>query len=321
MSGYVQSGSAVNFTPSPGGSVTLTGVTAGNYILTYLAARVNGGTIGSPVVNDTQSNSYSEVGRPIYYSNVGSSLHIAKIGSSGTLTVTVSGYNGLGQGGASFIVAEYSATKLFALNNIDLGGYTGSHVVSVTFAGSPDGQQVKNSMSLTTGDNKYNQVCGVVVLDQFTDIKPIVFAYENIGGGSVPTWSSTSNIRTFTNESPGGQTGTAVLIDNQFSYDNLVLSGTPGAGSIGTAYSFTFTAIGGATPYTFALGGSLPPGLSLNTSTGTISGTPTTAGTYSFGVVLTDSSGPPALSSSICTSITIGCPSASSSNYAYYARS
>jgi Putative Ig domain len=44
----------------------------------------------------------------------------------------------------------------------------------------------------------------------------------------------------------------------------------------GVAYSTTLVASGGTTPYTWAiLSGSLPPGLSLNASTGVISGTPT----------------------------------------------
>jgi len=53
---------------------------------------------------------------------------------------------------------------------------------------------------------------------------------------------------------------------------------------------------GGTSPYTFAvyedasaLNGPLPPGLSLNSSTGEISGTPTTPGVYWFKVRVTDS--------------------------------
>jgi hypothetical protein len=43
--------------------------------------------------------------------------------------------------------------------------------------------------------------------------------------------------------------------------------------------------------YTIASGGSLPAGLSINSSTGAITGTPTTAATYNFTVVVTDSVG------------------------------
>ncbi len=60
--------------------------------------------------------------------------------------------------------------------------------------------------------------------------------------------------------------------------------------SVGQAFSTKLTAQGGNPPYTFALaGGQLPPGLSVNTAAGTLAGTPTTAGTYSFTLSVTDS--------------------------------
>jgi hypothetical protein len=54
------------------------------------------------------------------------------------------------------------------------------------------------------------------------------------------------------------------------------------SGTVGTAYSLTLVATSGTTPYTWSFSsGILPPGLSL-TSGGVLSGTPTTANTYSF---------------------------------------
>ncbi|MGI8751555.1 MAG: Ig-like domain repeat protein [Acidimicrobiales bacterium] len=59
----------------------------------------------------------------------------------------------------------------------------------------------------------------------------------------------------------------------------------PATATVGAPYSYTYTA---ATPTgepaaTFAVsGGTLPPGLTLNPTTGVISGIPTTAGTYTF---------------------------------------
>jgi hypothetical protein len=62
------------------------------------------------------------------------------------------------------------------------------------------------------------------------------------------------------------------------------------SGTVGKAYSFTLTATG-AMPITWSIIGSLPPGLALNSNTGLIYGTPTTANTYSFTVRATNSAG------------------------------
>ena len=69
----------------------------------------------------------------------------------------------------------------------------------------------------------------------------------------------------------------------------------PGAksGTVGTAISsFTLSATGGTAPYTWTATG-LPPGVSVSSS-GTVSGTPTTAGTYNVTVTATAASGAPA---------------------------
>ncbi len=61
-------------------------------------------------------------------------------------------------------------------------------------------------------------------------------------------------------------------------------------GTQGTAYSATLTASGGTTPYSWSVSaGALPGGLSLTASSGSISGTPTAAGTFSFTTKVTDS--------------------------------
>ena len=67
------------------------------------------------------------------------------------------------------------------------------------------------------------------------------------------------------------------------------------SGLLNAAYSTTMRAAGGSGALTWSLTtGSLPPGLTLNSTTGVISGTPTAAGTTTFSVTVTDSASPPA---------------------------
>lgn len=85
-----------------------------------------------------------------------------------------------------------------------------------------------------------------------------------------------------------------------------ITCGSPPTGVIGSPYAHTFPVTGGVSPFTFAItAGSLPPGLTLNTSSGAVTGTPTTAGTYPITVQVTDSESP-AITASVNCSITIG---------------
>ena len=64
--------------------------------------------------------------------------------------------------------------------------------------------------------------------------------------------------------------------------------------AVSEAYTATLTASGGTNPYKWQVtSGTLPPGLSLPTDTGEISGTPSSAGTFSFTIQVQDSTSPP----------------------------
>jgi hypothetical protein len=81
---------------------------------------------------------------------------------------------------------------------------------------------------------------------------------------------------------------------NQFSL--LVVNGLTigtqslAAGMVGSAYSATVSATGGIAPYTFS-STTLPAGLSISSTSGTIGGTPTVSGTQSVTINVKDSSG------------------------------
>ena len=64
-------------------------------------------------------------------------------------------------------------------------------------------------------------------------------------------------------------------------------------GTNGVAYSDTVQAVGGTVPYAWSISGnSLPLGLTLNQTTGEISGTPTANGNFSFTIRVTDNANP-----------------------------
>ena len=66
------------------------------------------------------------------------------------------------------------------------------------------------------------------------------------------------------------------------------------SGTVGTAYTVPLTSSGGTPPLAWSVvSGTLPVGLTLNPSTGQISGTPTIAGTSTFTIQVQDSETPP----------------------------
>ncbi|MFN7565301.1 MAG: putative Ig domain-containing protein, partial [Prosthecobacter sp.] len=81
-------------------------------------------------------------------------------------------------------------------------------------------------------------------------------------------------------------------------------------GVVGLAFNQTVTASGGVAPYTYNVSsGTLPAGVTLNTSTGALTGTPTTAATSNFTLGATDANGCPASRAYtvvIAPSLTIG---------------
>ncbi len=77
----------------------------------------------------------------------------------------------------------------------------------------------------------------------------------------------------------------------EYPADVSIISSTLLSAQIDISYSAFLRATGGTLPYTWSLAsGSLPAGLSLNASTGEISGTPTTADLSTFTVSISDSS-------------------------------
>src|SRR6202158_2997697 len=87
-----------------------------------------------------------------------------------------------------------------------------------------------------------------------------------------------------------GTVAQAAGADSSVTLNNLILHGNFPAGMVSDPYNAVLAVDGGGFPYHFSVKtGALPPGVSMNPATGSFSGKPTNAGTFSFEVIVTDS--------------------------------
>lgn len=82
------------------------------------------------------------------------------------------------------------------------------------------------------------------------------------------------------------------------------------SGELGVPYSETITASGGSAPHTFSVtAGALPPGLTLDSNSGLLSGAPSSSGTFTFTITATDQNGcPGSRQYTLTINPAIGCP-------------
>jgi hypothetical protein len=94
------------------------------------------------------------------------------------------------------------------------------------------------------------------------------------------------------NGSPPATQAYTLLVGQTLAVQSPLGSQKRPTGEIGIRFEKTFTATGGSGTYTWSLSsGVLPAGVSLDSTTGTIGGTPRTAGSYQFALTATDSEG------------------------------
>ena len=111
--------------------------------------------------------------------------------------------------------------------------------------------------------------------------------------------------------SAGTQTSSAVLTVQAVQPLVISNSSLPG-GMVGSAYSATLAASGGITPYTWSLAsGTLPAGLSLNATTGALSGSPKAAAAATALTFKVTDAEQPAQSKTVSLSLTIAAAASS----------
>jgi methionine-rich copper-binding protein CopC len=109
---------------------------------------------------------------------------------------------------------------------------------------------------------------------------------------------------TVTATGPGGCSGSVAVTLSVNCPTITVSPNALPAATAGTAYSQTFTQVGAAS-VTWSLSGTLPTGMTFNTATGELSGTPTQQGTFPVTVTATDANG---CSGFVAVTLTVNCP-------------
>ena len=103
-----------------------------------------------------------------------------------------------------------------------------------------------------------------------------------------PTGAGTFSVNLSATNSAGTGSATLVITVNPSASAPVISSSLTQSGTVGSAFNYQITASGSPTSYGAAV---LPAGLTLNTSTGAITGTPTAAGTSNVSISATNGSG------------------------------
>ncbi len=170
--------------------------------------------------------------------------------------------------------------------------------------------------ALDAANNMVTTYTGIVHFSS-SDSQAILPANSTLSSGTVTLSATLKNVGTATiiasDTATASITGTSNVIDTRL----VIASGVPPGGTLRTTYGFSLSAVGGIAPYVWswsaAAGSSLPAGLTVATNadgTGTISGVPTTDGSYNVVLKVTDSESPAAAPVTASYTIAVAAPPA-----------
>jgi hypothetical protein len=295
---YVTSSPSGTTTPVTFGSNT----TAGNIIVVFILS-ANALSVDpqgpSSLVTDTQGNKYYCVQSGPSHSFSYNVIYVAVNIIGGPNTIS---YSGGSVGSGILAASEYSSVSSSysvcpggadppntsgTINNTETvyGGGGGTPFVSSA--------EVMVVWSLAVGEAPTTATTGTIRWQGGASHGPS--EYGAIGDDDLSSLSSYSNFISAGSSLPYAGTRASVFLNLTGSCTGIVpplgiSCASPPAGVTGVSYNHTFPVSGGTSPYTFSIIiGSLPTGLSLNTSTGVVSGTPTGTGTSPFTIKVTDS--------------------------------
>jgi hypothetical protein len=223
---------------------------------------------------------------------------VVKALTPGTVTITATS---AGSGSSPSTPSTPSATETPAPGASSSGSavVSGSQTVtvvspvSVTTAALPQavlGKTYSQSLAGTGGTGTYTWSIDSGTLPPGFTLSPDGI----LSGTGTAVTSSTFKVQ-LVNGGPPYQSATKTFTLPIIDAPAVETSSLPGA-TIATLYNQTLTAVFGTAPYKWALvpgQGTLPDGMTLNQTTGVISGNPSTIGVFTFSVQVTDSAARP----------------------------
>ncbi len=219
---------------------------------------------------------------------------VAQAPQSFDTSTTTRTFTGLTAGGSyAFTVA---ATNAFGTS---VPSAKSAAVVPYTLPGAPtiSAASAGDSSATLTWNNPFTGFTPITAFVVTPYIGAVALAVQTFGGSGttqVVTGLTPGTAYTFTVAAQNAAGTGPASVRSAAVTPNVSPSLTfaaPPAGEVGVAYGRLLTVTDGTAPFVWTVSsGSLPAGLSLNASTGSLSGTPTNAGTFAFTVQVVDAS-------------------------------
>lgn len=285
-------GTIVNDDPLPSLSINDVTVVEGNSGTTNAVFTVTLSAASGQTVSVNYATADGTAIQPADYTSASGTLTFTPGQTTRTITVPVAGET-VPEANETYFVNLSGAVNATIADNQGLGTITNDDVpVTVSPATLPNGTvAAAYSQTVTAGGGNapysFTVTAGTLPVGLTLSSGGVLSGTPTAGGTFNFTVTSTDS-SPFPGPFAGSQAYTVVIAAPTISLPATALAG----GTLGTAYSAAITlAAGGTSPYAYAVtAGALPGGLTLNTSTGAITGTPSALGIFNFSITATDSS-------------------------------